>query len=296
MSIILDHHLREQIAHDHAAFPITHFREELSTLPGHAGPLHWHPDFEIASAENEALDFQIGMMHITLQAGESIFINGNVMHAMRQISGVEPEPMPNIVFAAAAVAAHTSAIYTKYLQPIALCDSLPCIVFHCNEAWHIEVNRLVRNIYRQMQERPPCYEMQVQRDLSCIFEHVFMHLNELPKFSATRVQINTQIRIHKMLSYIYERYKEPISLRDIAGAANISASEAGRCFNACMGCSPVEALIRHRLQKASLLLQNGALTLQDISYACGFNSVPYFCRQFKRIYGKAPRQARILVK
>ena len=296
MSIILDHCLREQIAHDHETFPISLFCNELASLPNHAGPLHWHPYFEIASAECGVLDFQIGLHHVTLQAGESIFINGNILHGIKQIAGEEPDPMPNIVFSGALVAPETSDIYQNYIQPIARCDSLPYIVFQRQAIWHQEVNLLVRDIYRMLQEKPRCYEMSVQRALNSIFELIFTHFEELPRYSATRVQINTQVRIHKMLTYIYEHYKEPISLKEIAAAASISASEAGRCFNAYMGCSPVEALIQHRLQKACALLKDTMLTLQDICWSCGFNSVPYFCRQFRKLYGRTPGQTRTLSK
>ena len=82
----------------------------------------------------------------------------------------------------------------------------------------------------------------------------------------------------------------------IAGAANISRSEAGRCFNTYMGCSPVDALIQYRLQMAHRMLNDVTLTLQEISYCCGFNSVNYFSRQFRKIYGYTPAQTRTLGK
>jgi len=296
MPIILDHHLREQITHEHAAYPISFFRDELAALPNHAGPLHWHPDFEIAMAERGDLDFQIGLQHVVLHAGESIFINGNVLHGVKQLTGDAPDPMPNIVFPGTAIASEDSAIYRKYIRPIAFCDTLPYIAFNQKAAWHSEANRLAGNICRQLEDKAPCYEMAIQRELSSIFESIFAHLEELPRFYASRVQMNTQIRIHKMLSFIYERYKDPISLKDIARAANISVSEAGRCFNSYMGCSPIEALIRHRLQEARRLLKDTVLTLQEICYSCGFNSVPYFCRQFKKNYGHSPGQNRGLGK
>lgn len=86
------------------------------------------------------------------------------------------------------------------------------------------------------------------------------------------------------------------TLDDIAGAANISRSEAGRCFNAYLGCSPVDALIQYRLQTAYRLLGDTTLAFQEISHACGFNSVNYFSRQFRRTYGYAPGQNRTLEK
>lgn len=204
--------------------------------------------------------------------------------------------LPNIAFSCAVIAPETSAIYKKYIHPIAYCDALPFIVFKHKNGWHKEVNRSVKNIYCQMYEQSQCYEMIVQRELSSIFEYIFSNFEDLPKSETTRIQINAQIRLQKMLSYIYEHYAEAVTLEDIAGSANISRSEAGRCFNTYMGCSPMEALIQHRLRTAHSLLNDMTLTLQEISYSCGFNSVNYFSRQFRHIYGYAPSQTRTLGK
>uniref|UniRef100_UPI003FEFD836 hypothetical protein n=1 Tax=Gemmiger formicilis TaxID=745368 RepID=UPI003FEFD836 len=51
MPIILYHQLREHIPHNAIEFPITYYHDELVTLPDRTGPLHWHPDFEIATAK-----------------------------------------------------------------------------------------------------------------------------------------------------------------------------------------------------------------------------------------------------
>ena len=296
MPIILDHQLREQILHDGTGFPVSYFHDELATLPNWASPLHWHPYFEIAAAVSEVLDFQVGRQHVILEAGDSIFVNRNMLHGIKQLSGDVPEPMPNIVFSGDVAAPETSAVYKKYIHPIACCDTLPFIVFKHENGWHDEVNGLIKNIYCQMSEQNPCYEMAVQRALSSIFEYIFLNFEDLPKFETTRIQINAQIRIQKMLSYIYEHYAEAVTLEDIAGAANISRSEAGRCFNTYMGCSPVDALIQYRLQIAHRMLHDVTLTLQEISCSCGFHSVNYFSRQFRKVYGYTPGQIRTLGK
>ena len=291
MPIILDHQLREYIPHNAIEFPITYFHDELVTLPDWAGPLHWHPDFEIATAECGVLDYQVGGQHIILEAGDSIFVNGNMLHGIKQLSGDVPDPMPNIVFSGTLISPETSTIYQKYIQPVAQCDSMPFAVFRHSNRSHSEVNCLIKDIYRQMNEKMPCYELAVQRNINRIFEFISCNFNELPKAEATRIQINNQIRLQKMLTYIYENYAEPVTLEDIAKAAGISRSEAGRCFHTYMGCSPVDALIQYRLQMAHRLLSERSQTLQQISYACGFNSVNYFSRQFKKRYGYTPGQS-----
>lgn len=293
MPILLDHQLREQIPHNTTEFPISYFHDELATLSNLAGPLHWHPDFEIATAESGVLDYQIGQQHIILEAGDSVFVNGNILHGIRQLSGSCPDPMPNIVFSGALVAAETSNIYQKYIQPIAQCDSLPFIVFRHNDHSCQDVHSLVRDTYKQLSKKTQCYEMVVQRNISRIFEHIFCNFDKFQKSEATRIQVKNQIRIQKMLSYIHEHYAETVTLEDISNAANISRSEAGRCFNTYMGCSPIDALIQHRLQMAHKLLNEKTQTLQQISYACGFNSVNYFSRQFKKFYGYSPSQSNL---
>ncbi|MBE6562775.1 MAG: AraC family transcriptional regulator [Ruminococcaceae bacterium] len=288
MPIILDHQLREYIPHNAIEFPITYFHDELVTLPEWSGPLHWHPDFEIATAVSGVLDYQVGQEHIILEAGDSIFVNGNMLHGIKQLSGNVPDPMPNIVFSGALIASETSAIYQKYLQPIAQCDSLPFIVFRSENVFHYDVNRLIKDTYRLLDEQPQRYEMAVQRNISLIFEYILRNFDKFPRSEATRTQIQNQIRFQKMLAYIHGHYTEAVTLEDIAKAADISRSEAGRCFNTYMGCSPVDALIQYRLQAAHRLLSERTQTLQQISYACGFNSVNYFSRLFKKKYGYAP--------
>lgn len=288
MAIVIDHQLREQISHDISAFPITYFHDELASLPNWAGPLHWHPDFEIATAVGSTLDYQVEREHILLHAGDSIFVNGNILHGIKQVSGAEPDPMPNIVFSGTLVSAETSEIYQKYILPIKQCDALPFVVFRHENKSHEEVNQRIKDIYQCLSEKKQCHEMIVQRALSSIFEYLFCNFDALPKNITTRIQINNQIRIQKMLSFIYEHYAEAITLADIARAANISKSEAGRCFHSHMGLSPIDALIKHRLQIAYRMLNEKTYTLQEISYACGFNSVNYFSRQFKKNYGYTP--------
>ncbi|MBR6675739.1 MAG: AraC family transcriptional regulator [Clostridia bacterium] len=290
MPIILDHQLREYIPHNAAEFPVTYFCDELATLPDREGPFHWHPDFEIATAECGTLDYQVGGRHVILEAGDSIFVNGNMLHGIKQISGDVADPMPNIVFYGTLIAPETATIYQKYILPIAQCDSLPFIVFRHDDSAHREVNCLIKDTYRQLSEKRECYELAVQRNISRIFEFIACNFESLPKAETTRIQINNQIRVQKMLKYISENYSEQVTLDDIAKAADISRSEAGRCFQAYMGCSPVEALIQYRVQTAHRLLSEKSQTLQQISYACGFNSVNYFSRCFKKKYGYAPSQ------
>ena len=289
----VDAQLRESRGYDPTKFPVAFYRSELAERPNHIVPLHWHPDFEILTAETSTIDYQVGQQHIMLAAGDTIFVNENVLHGMRQVTGAEPDPMPNIVFSGMLVAPEASAIYRKYIRPIIYCDMLPFIVFRHGEG---EATPLILDTYRCLEQRAPCYEMRVQRNISALFEWMYCNFDALPKADVSRVQVKNQVRMQQMLGYIHTHYAQTVTLADIAAAANISRSEAGRCFAAYMDCSPVEALIEYRLETARGTLHDTTMSLQEIAEACGFNSANYFSRQYKRVYGCAPGQKNTLGK
>ncbi len=247
MSVAMDYQLKERIPYNSTTFPISFFHDELANLPQWNGPLHWHPGFEIATAESETLDYQVGEKHIILNAGDSIFVNGNLLHGIRQISGHTADPLPNIVFSGSLIAPEGSQIYKKYIMPFQQCDDLPFVVFSNKNESLKNINNLIQDIYHCFRNQPPCYEMMIQRNISYIFEYIYLNINILPRYKSNRIQLINQIRLQKMLDLIYTHYNGHISLKDLARTANVSRSEVGRCFKALMNCSPIEILIQHRL-------------------------------------------------
>ena len=71
MPILLDHQLQGHIQHDILAFPVAFYCDELAALPNRAEPMHWHPCFEIATAQSSVLDCQVGQIHTILEPGDS---------------------------------------------------------------------------------------------------------------------------------------------------------------------------------------------------------------------------------
>lgn len=288
MPIILDNQLREQIDYDSVRFPISFFHDELETLDQWTGPLHWHPGFEIATAERGVLDYQVGEEHLLLNAGDSIFVNGNILHGIKQFSGAIADPMPNVVFSGRLIAPESSQIYKKYITPLQQCEDLPFIVFRANDTSLQDVHRFIQDIYHSFRTQPPCYEMRIQRAISYLFEYIYSNLNTFPRHPLNRIQLMNQIRLQKMLDFIYSHYNVSISLDDLARTANVSRSEVGRCFKTLMNRTPFDILIQHRLQVAHKMLAERIHTIEEVSNACGFNTVNYFRRQFKAKYGVTP--------
>ena len=56
-----------------------------------------------------------------------------------------------------------------------------------------------------------------------------------------------------------------------------------------MQTSPVEQLLRIRLNAAAEMLAVKGCSVAETAYACGFNDSNYFSLQFRRLFGLSPR-------
>ena len=63
-----------------------------------------------------------------------------------------------------------------------------------------------------------------------------------------------------------------------------------RKFRQYFGESFSEYLNLFRLSKAKALLEGGGHTVTEAGTEAGFNSTSYFIMQFKKVYGKTPKQ------
>ncbi|HJC72304.1 MAG TPA: AraC family transcriptional regulator, partial [Candidatus Ruthenibacterium merdavium] len=102
----------------------------------------------------------------------------------------------------------------------------------------------------------------------------------------------TQIRMQQMVQYIQKHFSEMISLEDLAASANISRSEAGRCFQKYYADTPMSYLIRYRLQQAQRLLLTSTLSVKEISCKCGFSDSSYFVKVFRKHMEQTPSEYR----
>ena len=57
-----------------------------------------------------------------------------------------------------------------------------------------------------------------------------------------------------------------------------------------MNRSPMDYLIRMRIDKAVHLLRRGGMRVTEVSEAVGFNDSNYFARQFRQVTGQSPRE------
>ncbi|QIB46028.1 GlxA family transcriptional regulator [Streptomyces aureoverticillatus] len=88
----------------------------------------------------------------------------------------------------------------------------------------------------------------------------------------------------------------PLTLADIAAHARLSVRTLNRRFRAHTGLSPLQYLLRARLDRARRLLEHDQdATIEDIAVRVGFGSSASFRRHFRQATGMTPRDYRAAV-
>ncbi len=90
--------------------------------------------------------------------------------------------------------------------------------------------------------------------------------------------------------FIHSHYSEPITLEAIAQKLRYSVPYLSKQFKQQTGYSPIDYLIRVRLDKAKALLMRTEASLQAIAEGVGYSDLSYFIRAFKKHTGVTPGQ------
>lgn len=101
-------------------------------------------------------------------------------------------------------------------------------------------------------------------------------------------------RLSPAILQIEQRYMEPLTVRLLAHSCSMSESVFTRSFKRVYGCTPVQYLIKVRLEEAKELLATTDRSFEDIAKACGFKSAKYFGDTLKKAERVTPRELRTM--
>jgi AraC-like DNA-binding protein len=100
--------------------------------------------------------------------------------------------------------------------------------------------------------------------------------------------------VERVIADARERLCEPISLHDMSRVAYLSAFHFNRVFHQITGLPPNKFISAMRLNEAKRLLLNTEMSITDICFEVGYNSLSTFTRRFTQRVGLGPREFRYL--
>ncbi len=87
-------------------------------------------------------------------------------------------------------------------------------------------------------------------------------------------------------------YAQPLDVEALARGVNMSAGHLSRQFKAAYGESPYAYLMTRRIERAMALLRRGDLSVTDICFEVGCQSLGTFSTRFTELVGMPPSEYR----
>lgn len=281
---------REEILPDFTeGFPYLASRACLSRYPEPGTPWHWHRAVELFYVEQGVLEYHTPAGKSLLPAGFGGFVNSNVLHSSRVISGEMETVQLLHLFEPEFISEGGSVIAEKYIRPLALRRDIELIVFSPEEPRHTDILKKIRGAF-DLKGEDWGYEI----TLRGVLADIWLSLLELAGESVTPQGKNreTEEKLKRMMAYIQTYYPEPITVETLAKAALVSKRVCYRIFKETLHMSPVEYMTDFRMDKACRQLTETNDPITKIAYDCGLGSSSYFGKCFRQHIGCTPAQYR----
>jgi AraC family transcriptional regulator len=99
-------------------------------------------------------------------------------------------------------------------------------------------------------------------------------------------------KLKLVISHIEDNLEGELSLAEIAKVAGVSVSHLKTLFRRSTGTPVHQYILRRRVERAKLLLQDESLSIAQIAFATGFAHQSHLARHMRKILGVTPAAAR----
>ena len=125
-------------------------------------------------------------------------------------------------------------------------------------------------------------------------------LSQTPDFSYlsiaevdyNRVKDLHNLPVYRAYQYLANNFKEPVTLRQVAGYAGQNPTALCRNFKQSTGRSIFNCLLEIRIDFAYKLLVNSDFSIIQVAYESGFRNISHFNHKFKEMSGLSPLEYR----
>ena len=121
--------------------------------------------------------------------------------------------------------------------------------------------------------------------------HLTLLLVELSRLAADIVgdlRLKDEPLLAGVFGFIEERYREPISLKDVARAVGLTPGHLTTLVRRKTGRTVLEWIVERRMAEARRLLVETDLSVEEVGRGVGYGDAGYFSRAFRRAHGVTP--------
>ena len=233
--------------------------------------LHWHDCFEIELILDGKASQILNGETYELLPGDIYLLNPTDFHSV-QSSGAE---VYNIMFS-------ESLLDDDFLQKILSVDRN--MLFHLDETEFRSASELISQMLAEFENSTDYSDSFIKNLLECLFILILRKCS----FDFDAAIDEKAYGIRKSLLFVHSRFRENPSMAQAAESAGFSRNYFSGLFHSVTGKTYKEYVNSLKLEHAKKLILSSSISVTEVCFASGFNSLTNFLRAFKNEYGISP--------
>ncbi|MDX6746640.1 AraC family transcriptional regulator [Polaribacter sp. PL03] len=241
-------------------------------------PWHFHPQHELTFIEKNKGTKFIGDYVGPFEKGELVLIRSNLPHCWK--NDLNTKGMSTSI-----VIQWNKGIFSKVYELEAvfkmLKDASKGIIFHKKD-----IKKILPDIKKTISLKDTDLYLQLQKVLVKLSRLKYQELSKRSFIDDLPSEFSSRMRdIH---DYIDQNYQKKIYLKHVSDLVSMSEQSFSRFFSKTMGKPFFSFLNEYRIQTAKRMLVDTDWSVREICFACGYESLTFFYKQFKKYNNETP--------
>ncbi|WP_181908970.1 AraC family transcriptional regulator [Paenibacillus sp. VMFN-D1] len=223
-------------------------------------------------------------------AGQVFLIHSGISHGYKNVDGIEYinvmfQPEQLLQLSELRLLPGFQALF--YIEPFYRKEMNFKGMLALNEAQLQEATRLLDLILTEYELQPQGYRLMIRSYFTALVGLLSRYYQ-----IGSGADDNKALRIGEAVTYIEEHFLQPITLQAMADKAYLSARQFQRVFTRNYHTTPMDYVIRKRLDYSCTLLRHPNLSISQVALESGFRDQNYYARQFRKVYSCTPSEYR----
>lgn len=259
------------------------FRLEDNTQNDFTYPVHWHAAIELLYVEKNTLNMTVNNNEFSLEEGDIIFIAHGDTHGFTNQNNNGRR-----IFIQFDSSVFNALGSNAIIKPLI---SHTFRISHRETLFYSDLKNHIMSIVESYQNKAFGYQLFLSAriyDILAIISNYVMERLKPQRGADTVKKIHGLDKLSEAFKYIETNYMNDISLADVAKAVGFSEFYFSRIFKDITEKNFSLYLNEYRIKQAEHYLTNSVMSVADIAYTVGFNSIVTFNRSFKAVKGCSP--------
>ncbi|SFU88422.1 AraC family transcriptional regulator [Butyrivibrio sp. INlla21] len=250
-------------------------------------PPHWHLSAEFVLVSKDNCSYEVNNLRYLLNEGDILLVWPAEVHAV-----INTPPNASLILQ------FSSEILTGLKDIDLISNRLRNIhvIRRSDNTLHRKLYEEIRSCYDIYHSGDMFIETQIKSKILDMLRTIAIHVmtNDDSDASHSSGSSDTYYKIQKACSYIMENCTSDLTQQEVADYVNFSTYYFSRIFKEYTAESFNAFLTRHRLEHAVKLLASDSISITDVAFLSGFQSISSFNKAFSKSMNCSPKEYRKL--